>query len=288
MGSDEDFRKRSRTPAYTPVRRVAPEHEPRDPGREGPGPGARHRRRSTRAATPRASSCSSSGSGCGPSVWLLGARLLDMPEPGDYVVHRDRPRVDPDRAPGGRRRARVLQRLPAPRQPPARLRRRHAAARRARSPAPTTTGNTSSTAPSGASPTSTPSRRGAAGAACASCTCDTWGGFVWYTLNRVAGAAARVPGSRCRKHLDPYNFNRMVQTRDITVEWHCNWKTSVDAFNESYHVQGIHPQLLWYLHDLDIQIDCYERHSRYLIPFGTLSPARAQAAGDPRARSRSS
>lgn len=101
--------------------------------------------------------------------------------------------------------------------------------------------------------------------------CETWGGFVWYTMNEAPPPLLQFLDP-LPKHLEPYNFGRMVQTRDITVEWDCNWKTSVDAFNESYHVQGIHPQLLWYLHDLDIQIDCYERHSRYLIPFGTLSP----------------
>ena len=101
--------------------------------------------------------------------------------------------------------------------------------------------------------------------------CDTWGGFVWFSLNPDVDPL-RDFLDPMPLHLDPYNFPKMALTRDITVEWDCNWKTSVDAFNESYHVQGIHPQLMWYLHDLDIQIDCYERHNRYLIPFATWSP----------------
>jgi phenylpropionate dioxygenase-like ring-hydroxylating dioxygenase large terminal subunit len=101
--------------------------------------------------------------------------------------------------------------------------------------------------------------------------CDTWAGFVWFTLNEDPPPLLEYLAP-LDQHLEPYRFERMVQTRDVTVEWNCNWKASVDAFNESYHVQGIHPQLLWYLNDIDIQIDCYERHSRYLIPFGTLSP----------------
>ncbi|MGI9622864.1 MAG: RHO alpha subunit C-terminal catalytic domain-containing protein, partial [Acidimicrobiales bacterium] len=48
--------------------------------------------------------------------------------------------------------------------------------------------------------------------------------------------------------------------------------TGVDAFAESYHSPQTHPQLLWYLDDLDIQIDLYDKHSRYLIAFGLLSP----------------
>jgi phenylpropionate dioxygenase-like ring-hydroxylating dioxygenase large terminal subunit len=101
--------------------------------------------------------------------------------------------------------------------------------------------------------------------------CASWGGFAWFSLNKNVEPLQQYLDP-VHQHLAPYNFHKMAMSRDLTIEWDCNWKASVDAFNESYHVQGIHPQLLWYLHDLDIQIDCYERHNRYLIPFGTLSP----------------
>ena len=102
-------------------------------------------------------------------------------------------------------------------------------------------------------------------------SCEVWNGFAWFSLDPEAMPLLEYLGP-VAEHLAPYHFHKMALKKDVTVEWDCNWKTSVDAFNESYHVQGIHPQLMWYLHDLDLQIDCYERHNRYLIPFGTLSP----------------
>lgn len=105
----------------------------------------------------------------------------------------------------------------------------------------------------------------------ASLPCAESLGFVWFSLNPDVEPLSDYLAP-VEAHLAPYHFERMAWTRDITVEWDCNWKASVDAFNESYHVQGIHPQLLWYLDDTNIQIDCYERHNRYLIPFGTVSP----------------
>ena len=101
--------------------------------------------------------------------------------------------------------------------------------------------------------------------------CGEWGHFVWFSLNPDVEPLEDYLGV-IPKHLDPYHFERMAWTRDFTIEWDCNWKTSVDAFHENYHVQGIHRQLQWYLDDVNVQIDCYDKHSRYLVPFATVSP----------------
>jgi phenylpropionate dioxygenase-like ring-hydroxylating dioxygenase large terminal subunit len=101
--------------------------------------------------------------------------------------------------------------------------------------------------------------------------CGEWGHFVWFSLNPNVEPLEDYLGV-IPQHLDPYHFERMAWKRDYTIEWECNWKTSADAFHENYHVQGIHPQLQWYLDDVNVQIDCYDKHSRYLVPFATISP----------------
>lgn len=98
-----------------------------------------------------------------------------------------------------------------------------------------------------------------------------WSSFVWFSLDPEAEPLEDYLGV-IPEHLDPYHMERMAWKRDITVEWDCNWKASVDAFSEVYHVQGIHPQLKWYLDDVNVQYDCYDKHSRYLVPFAAVSP----------------
>ena len=57
-----------------------------------------------------------------------------------------------------------------------------------------------------------------------------------------------------------------------TVHWDCNWKVAMDAFHESYHTLGTHPQMLSYVADTNVQIDCYGLHSRFHMPWGAPAP----------------
>ena len=100
---------------------------------------------------------------------------------------------------------------------------------------------------------------------------ECWGGWVWFNLNPDAESLQDYLGV-IPDHLAGYHFDKARMTANMTVEWDCNWKTSVDAFNEVYHVHSIHPELLYNNDDVDVQIDLYERHNRYLVPYQTHSP----------------
>ncbi len=113
--------------------------------------------------------------------------------------------------------------------------------------------------------------------------CDTWGAWVFINMDLSAEPLADFLGV-AGDHLAPYHFDRdYALTADISFEWACNWKVGVDAFNEVYHVQGIHPELLEISDDVDCPIDLFGRHSRFLFKVGTPSPrwtdAKARAAG---------
>jgi phenylpropionate dioxygenase-like ring-hydroxylating dioxygenase large terminal subunit len=275
---DEQLREASRTPAYRKVKRVAPEQSPVTPAGKEPDPDLGHELIRKERYT-SAEFMQLEWERIWKRVWLLGAMESDLREPGDFVATEiGRESVLIVRQADGGVRAFY-----------------NVCLHRGNRLRPTGAGSADSfkcqyhhweyaldgsfkripdldTFPQGAPPC-----RGLKELPCAA-----WGGFVWFSLDPNVGPLADFLDP-VHKHLDPYNFPRMALTRDITVEWNCNWKASVDAFNESYHVQGIHPQLMWYLHDLDIQIDCYERHNRYLIPFATWSPRvrRPPAIPDP-------
>ena len=44
--------------------------------------------------------------------------------------------------------------------------------------------------------------------------------------------------------IEPYHLDEMVTVMDVREAIDCNWKVVMDAFQEGYHIHGIHPQLL--------------------------------------------
>lgn len=263
----EGLLERSRTPVYKKVKRVAPEDSPETPVEKAPDPDLGHepipKERYTSPEFMRLE-----WERMWTKVWLLGGLESDIPEPGDYIcteIGKESVLIVRQRDGGVRAFYNVC------------LHRGNRLRPEGVSSAESfkcqyhhweydLDGSFKRIPDLDTFPQGAPPCRGLV-----ELPCDTWGSFVWFSLNPDVEPLRQFLDPIPR-HLDPYNFHKMAITRDVTVEWNCNWKTSVDAFNESYHVQGIHPQLLYYLHDLDIQIDCYERHNRYLIPFGTVSP----------------
>lgn len=73
---------------------------------------------------------------------------------------------------------------------------------------------------------------------------DTWAGFIFINPDPDARPLAEYIGAEVMDYLAPYRLDEMVPVgMNVREELECNWKIVVDAFQEGYHIQGVHPQM---------------------------------------------
>ena len=87
-----------------------------------------------------------------------------------------------------------------------------------------------------------------------------WGGFVFVNMDPDAEPLLDylhpLPAL-----LAPYQLDRLRFRSYRTTVIPANWKMVLDAFNESYHVQGTHPQLLMWTDDTEITYEQFGNHA---------------------------
>jgi nitrite reductase/ring-hydroxylating ferredoxin subunit len=104
-----------------------------------------------------------------------------------------------------------------------------------------------------------------------------WGGVV--LVNHDAHAEPLLDFlAPLPKLLDAYHLDQLRFRSYRTTILPANWKVVVDAFNESYHVQGTHPQILPWTDDTSIEYEQFETHAHY----GRLPNARRELRPSPR------
>jgi nitrite reductase/ring-hydroxylating ferredoxin subunit len=87
-----------------------------------------------------------------------------------------------------------------------------------------------------------------------------WGGFVFINMDPDSESLESFLGP-LPELLAPYGFDKMRFRSYRSVIIPANWKSALDAFNEGYHVQGTHPQLLRWTDDTNLSYGPLGKHN---------------------------
>lgn len=77
----------------------------------------------------------------------------------------------------------------------------------------------------------------------------SWGGWVFVCMDEAAESLDEFL-EPAASTLAPYEFEKMRYVWRKRINMPCNWKVALEAFDEGYHVQTTHRQLLPYFDDL--------------------------------------
>jgi len=98
---------------------------------------------------------------------------------------------------------------------------------------------------------------------------ESFAGWLWYTLDEDAPSLDEYLGPMAPK-LAAYKMERATIIDYKTFEFACNWKMTFDAFNESYHFQTLHSEILSWGNE-DAPITLLNIHSYMVNEYGRPS-----------------
>jgi choline monooxygenase len=108
---------------------------------------------------------------------------------------------------------------------------------------------------------------------------DEWARIVWVNLDTEAAPLLEylegIPADTAWADLDEFRCAAVTRT---PVD--CNWKVIADGFGETYHVQGIHEEMLGSMDDVNTRQRLWRHHGVSYQQYGVPSPRLGREVSD--------
>jgi len=102
---------------------------------------------------------------------------------------------------------------------------------------------------------------------------ECFGGFIFLNPDPQAAPLEDFLGE-VKGLLEPYHMEEMVPYGlNVREAIDCNWKVVMDAFQEGYHIQGVHPELIPAMDESKERYLFFGDHSVATAPFGAANMA---------------
>lgn len=111
------------------------------------------------------------------------------------------------------------------------------------------------------------------------CKAEVWAGFVFINMDPDAVPLHEYLGT-VRERVEHYGIHKMACTRLRSTVIDANWKLCHEAFVETYHAIGTHPQSLRYLDDTEMIYEQYGEHGMHRIKPGHMGKPSVRLGDD--------